>query len=142
MENTKLSNLSISDLYATKQYLLYYRDEYEDVSSHKDFCEVRDDFYYTIGQVNTELLKKIKNIDFGKEKINFLNEIIQDKIIDNNLEYLKTKKANQLIQKCLNFLKESIEDREESYSIAMANDKVYYAKKSIENALIMLQSKK
>ena len=67
MENTKLSNLSISDLYATKQYLQYFRNEYEDVSSHKDFCEVRDDFYYIIGQVEDEILKKIKNIDFGKE---------------------------------------------------------------------------
>ena len=67
MENTKLSDVSISDLYATKQYLRYFRNEYEDVSSHKDFCEVIDDFHYIIGQVEDEILKKIKNIDFGKE---------------------------------------------------------------------------
>jgi hypothetical protein len=67
MENTKLSNLSISDLYAMNQYLRYLRNEYEDILNFKDFCEVRDDFDYIIGQVEDEILKKIKNIDFEKE---------------------------------------------------------------------------
>ena len=67
MENTKLSNLSISDLYSIKQYLRYLRNEYEDILSHKEFCEARDDFDYMIGQVEDEILKKIKNIDFDKD---------------------------------------------------------------------------
>ena len=67
MENTKLSNLSISDLYAMNQYLRYLRNEYEDILNFEDFCEVRDDFDYIIGQVEDEILKKIKNIDFEKE---------------------------------------------------------------------------
>jgi hypothetical protein len=67
MEKTKLSNLSISDLYALKQHLRWLWNEYEDVMDYKEFCKVREDFYYTIGKINTELLKKIKNIDFDKE---------------------------------------------------------------------------
>ena len=67
MENTKLSNLTISDLYAMKQHLRYLRNEYEDILNFEDFCKVRDDFDYIIGEVENEILKKIKNIDFEKE---------------------------------------------------------------------------
>ena len=60
MENTKLSDLSISDLCAMKQYLLYLKSEAEDVLNHKEFCDVVDDFYYITREIQSEILKKNK----------------------------------------------------------------------------------
>jgi hypothetical protein len=75
-----------------------------------------------------------------KDKIKFTNQIVQNKIISNNSKDVRVKKAKTLIKNALNLLNEAEEDRVE-FNNNVANFKTNNAKKLIENAFLILQSK-
>ena len=130
----KLKHLSFSDLISLKSHILWCRENMEDTVDEIDEREIyREDFRVKINAIEMEIQQK-------KDKINFINQIVQNKIINNNSKDVRVKKAKIIIKNALYLLNQAEEDRVE-YNNNVAIHKTNNAKKLIENALIILKSK-
>jgi hypothetical protein len=50
-----------------KKYSQWLSNEYEDVCSYEEWHKIFNDFYHIQNEVDSELLKRIKTIDFNKK---------------------------------------------------------------------------
>ena len=129
----KLKHLSFSDLISLKSYILWCRENMEDTVDDFDEKQIyREDFRVKLNAIEMEIFYK-------KEKINFNNEIVENKIIDNTYGYVKVKKAKIIIKKALDLLDKAKNDKVE-FKNCTADFKINQAEKLIEDALKELKN--